>query len=123
MSTVSRNCGWLTATTLMVWLLCTAPAYMLAGTRGLQGMSIAAALCVVPGWLVFWFVARYGDSQTRAVALLAGTGFRLIFVAIGAVLMQTWLRWGMREFHLWLGVFYFATLAVETFLVVRQSSE
>jgi len=122
MSNVSRNCGWLTLATLALWVLAVGPANMLAGVRGIQGMTIAAVLCLVPGWLVFWFVSRYGVSQTRAVALLAGTGLRLLFVLAGVLVMQTWQRWGMTDFLVWLGLFYFTTLAIETFLVVRRTS-
>lgn len=126
MATAARRCGWLTLATFGFWVLLAWPAYRLAGVRGLEGMSTAAALCLVPGWFVFWLVfwstSRYGVTQSRALAVLAGTVLRLLFVLIGTVVVQSARGLGFWEFLVWLVVFYVVTLVVETILVLKPAA-
>jgi len=114
--------GWLTAATLAVWLLLVAPAWALAGLLGLEGLSYAALICLVPGWLVFLMTAAYGFGTSQgAVVVLSGTGVRMAFVLGGALTFRA-LRpdFGFREFYVWLVVFYLTTLLLETMLTLRH---
>jgi hypothetical protein len=112
-----------TAVVLGLWLVFAGPAYLLAGTNGLEGLSYAAVLCFLPGLLVFYLSSRYRVASTRALVLLAGTGVRLVFVLGGMLVIQS-VRQNLRfrEFIIWLLAFYLATLVAETLLVIRPAS-
>jgi hypothetical protein len=110
----------LTGITVGFWLLLAGPAMWLAGSAGLEGLTIAAAICLVPGWLVFLFASGYGSPNFQAVAVLGGMLLRMAFVLVGTVAVYVArpdLRF--REFFVWLLVFYLATLAVETALILK----
>jgi hypothetical protein len=123
LNTVLQRCGWLTATTGAVWLLLAGPAYWTGGTDGLEGISFAALLCLVPGWLVFFLGWRYVVANTQAFVALLGTVLRLGFVIVGMVAVESF-RPNLEfwNFRIWLVVFYFATLWTETWLLVRRPS-
>lgn len=116
------QCAWLTAATLALWVLLLAPAWATAGIDGFEGLSYAALLCLIPGWLVFFVGARYGvASRHSAMLVLAATPFRIVFVLLGT-LSILYLRHNLRlsEFVVWVIVFYLATLLLETLFVLRQ---
>lgn len=124
---VMQNGLSLTAVTAGLWLLLTGPAYHLAGTDALEGLSYAAGLCLVPGWVVLWFGSRLpgaGSPGTRVGVVLGGTVLRLLFV-VGGVMGLGALRpeLALKEFHVWVIVFYLATLMAETTLLLRQGAE
>jgi hypothetical protein len=98
------------------------PAWWLAGADGLEGLSYAALLCLVPGVLVFCLSARYRVAEIEfMVVVLGGMFLRLVFVLGGMFAVQG-LRPGLgfRAFVLWLLVFYMTALLVETLLVLRE---
>lgn len=120
----ARRSGWLTAATALVWLVFAGLAYWLSGVVGFEGLSIAAMLSLVPGWLVFWGVAavsRSSDQKNQSMAVLAATCVRLMFVLFGVLLMKS-IRpdLGLREFHVWVIAFYGVSLMVETLLLVKS---
>jgi hypothetical protein len=106
-----------------LWLALLAPAWYVSGRAGVAGLSYAAALCVVPGWIVFWLAAMYGPTGNQApLVILGGTVLRLMFVLFGMLIVQTFdQRLGIREFLVWLAAFYVGTLAVETLLILMPS--
>ena len=115
---------WLAAGVTVLWLLLAGPAYWLAGTAGVEGLSIAALLCLLPGWLVFALGTLYGVANNQAATVLSGTVLRLLFVLFGALAVRN-LRPDLqfREFFVWLLVFYMATLLLETLLTAGKTSE
>jgi len=117
------RCAWLALTTAALWLLLLAPAWLLGGGDGLIGLSAAALLCVVPGWIVFWFAAAYGAAGGQVpLVVLGGMLLRMIFVFLGMLIIQSAdHQLGFREFVVWLLAFYTVLLAVETFLVLPRS--
>ena len=116
------KCGWLTAVTAVVWLILVAPAWGLAGRNGIEGLSYAALLCLVPGWLVFLIGSRYGVAETQgAFVVLSGTALRLVFVLSGTLFIQSVRKeLRFREFIVWLLVFYLVTLLFETLQGLKQ---
>ena len=119
----ARRSGWLTASAALCWLLFAGPAFWLSGVAGLEGLSIAALLSLVPGWLVFWgvsVVSKVPGQNGQPMAVLAATGVRLMFVLFGVLLMKS-IRpdLGLREFHGWVIAFYCMSLMVETLLLVK----
>lgn len=118
------RCGWLSAAAILLWLALVGPAWFVAGREGLIGLSVAALLCLVPGWTVFWIAAGYGRAGTDVpLVILGGTALRMVFVLLGMVIVQTVdPRLGFREFVVWLLVFYLGLLVVETCLVLLRSA-
>ena len=89
----ARRSGWLTAATALAWLLLAGLAYRLSGVVGLEGLSVAAMLSLVPGWLVFWGVAavsQTSDQKNQSMAVLAATCVRLMFVLFGVLSSWLW---------------------------------
>ncbi|MDA1017166.1 MAG: hypothetical protein O3A00_22250 [Planctomycetota bacterium] len=115
----------------VVWLLLVGPAYLISGTRGLEGLSFAALLCALPVWPVFWFVAKMSattvDSKPNpaapALAVVGGGGARMMVALIGCLVL-TDLRsdFTFWDFTIWLLVFYLVALALESWLVLRRIS-
>lgn len=118
----SEQCGWLTAYIALAWLMLAGPAWLTAGTLGLEGLSYAALISLVPGWLVFWFASRYGTANAAVKAVLAGMFLRMATVLAGIALVRS-VRpvLGIREFVIWVLIFYLVSLAVETALVLRNN--
>lgn len=119
-----RLCLRLAVATAGLWVILLLPAWLLAGWNGIQGMTISAGLCVVPGWVVFFAGPRYVAPGSLSVFLaLGGTGLRMVFVLVGMLGVRAALpELGFREFTLWLLVFYLATLVIETWMALGQSA-
>jgi len=118
-----RPSALLTAATAGLWLLSAWPAWSLAGRTGLEGLTLAAGLCLVPGWLAFFLSARYRVAKSQVQVVLLATTMRMLFVAVGTLAarqLRPDLR--LREFLVWVIVFYLATLAIETALLLKQPS-
>jgi hypothetical protein len=114
------RCAWLGLATALLWLVLLAPAWFLGGRDGLVGVSVAAILCVVPGWIVFWLAAAYGAAGGQVpLVVLGGMLLRMVFVFLGMVIVQSANHnLGLREFVVWLLAFYAVLLGVETFLAL-----
>ncbi len=94
----------------------------MARRLGLEGLTYAAALCLVPGLVVLLIGSQLqaADSQLLVV-VLGGMLLRMLFVLAGALVIQSWRAdLQLREFYVWLIVFYLVTLLIETLLVVRR---
>jgi hypothetical protein len=116
------RCRWLALATGGLWVLLLGPAWLVAGRDALIGLSAAAVLCSIPGFVVFWVASIYGPAGAQVpLVILGGTVLRMLFVFLGMVIVQSAApRLGLREFVVWLLVFYVALLAVETLLVVPR---
>ena len=109
---------------LMLWLVLLYPAYLAGDVDSLQGLTIAAALCVVPGILVSLMASLVTRSDQQAILIvIGGSTVRMLFVLIG-ILMVNMVLPGLRfwEFKAWVILFYLVLLAMETYLVYRQVS-
>lgn len=116
-----RASVWLSAAVVVLWLVLAGPAWWLAGRSGIEGLSYSAVLCLVPGWLVFFLSSRYRVAGTRIQVILIATTVRLLFVAAGTlVVLQVRPELRLREFLVWIIVFYLATLVAETALLLKS---
>ena len=116
-----RPSVWLSAAVVALWLVLAGPAWWLAGRSGIEGLSYSAVLCLVPGWLVFFLSSRYRVADTRVQVILIATTVRLLFVAAGTlVVLQVRPELRLREFLVWIIVFYLATLVAETALLLKS---
>lgn len=95
------------------------PAYHLAGTDGLLGLTVSALLCLIPGLAVLLVLGKF--AATQPMAPIAASGVRLFCVGVGCVVVRA-LRpeWTFMSFYLWVGLFYFPLLVLETFFQVKS---
>jgi len=122
--TPGRKIGLLTLVAALMWGAQAYFAYTFAGSDGLEGSAYAAFICLLPGWLVVYVTSRYPDAGSQASAVLLGTGLRMAFVLVGAVvLVKTKPGWGLQEFYVWLLIDYLVFLGLETVMLVPTESE
>jgi lysylphosphatidylglycerol synthetase-like protein (DUF2156 family) len=107
---------------LLFTLVLTGPAWLVAESKGLIGLVVAAVLCTVPGCLVVAFKGLVGDSQ--ATLVLAAGGLRMFFVLLGALGAKFVVTgYGLKEFFVWLILFYLFTLILETKSILGFSGD
>ena len=112
----------LVVASLLFTLVLAGPAWLVAGNKGLIGLAVAAVLCTLPGCLVVAFKGLVGDSQ--ATLILAAGGLRMFFVLLGALGAKFVVSgYGLKEFFVWLILFYMFTLALETKSLLTAKSE
>ena len=122
--TPGRKIGLLTLVAALMWGAQAYFAYRFAGSDGLEGSAYAAFICLLPGWLVVYVTSRYPDAGSQAGAVLLGTGLRMAFVLVGAVvLVKTKPSWGLQEFYVWLLIDYLVFLGLETVMLVPTESK
>lgn len=99
-------------------MLLVGPAAFWQGTRGVEGLSWAILICLLPGLFVVVQLAGLGVERPLA-GLVVGMGLRLAAVVTSAVLLCS-LRPDLRgeTFIVWLVPSYLAALAVETRLLL-----
>lgn len=116
--TVSGRCLRLGGALAGVWLLALAPSFGWFGLDGIIAVTVSALACLVPGCLVFRLVAGVAPPVAQTRAVLLGTGLRIVFGLLGAILMHEILGLGVRNYVIWLTVFYLVALLVETYLIM-----
>ena len=116
---------FLTGGVAALWLLLALPArYLGGGDDAVVQSGFAALLCLVPAAAVMvwsqWAFRKGGEQQLYAV--LGGGGVRMFFVLGSGFLLSEVLGWyrGQIGFWVWLGVFYFCTLALEIGLLIKS---
>lgn len=103
---------------VVLWGLLAGPAWLLAGQDGLVGLTVAAAICLLAGVPILLFVGLLSNS--RSMLPLLGSVLRLVFVFCGCLtVLELMPAWGFREFLIWLIIFYFVLLVVETAFILR----
>lgn len=111
--------GWLIGSGLVFAALLAGPAWWVAESRGLIGLAVSAALCLVPGCVALVLTVWGGPGVSL---MFLSSGLRLGFVLTGSLVAKFLVTgYGMREFFVWLIVFYLFTLAVETWLAMRRN--
>ncbi|MBW3542178.1 MAG: hypothetical protein KY476_18060 [Planctomycetes bacterium] len=110
-----HEAGRLTLCVLALALLAVAPAWLLAGRDGLEGLAWSVALCLIPGVATIAIAHRMDERKRHVFGMLLGTGLRLGVVlsgAVGIAFLRPELR--VREFFVWLVAFYLIALVLET---------
>lgn len=118
-----KQCSILAVSLLGLYALLSVPAYTIVGTRAVEGLTYAVVLCLVPGLLVF-LIAGFLYRDAAPVAVMGvSTLVRLMIVGIGTlVIIKLRTDFGSAEFLnflIWLLICYFASLLVETLLIIR----
>jgi hypothetical protein len=121
---VTRPVLILTGGVAAFWVLLAVPArYLGGGDNAVAQSGLAALLCLVPAAAVMawaqWAFRKGGQHHLYAV--LGGGGVRMFFVLGAGLLLSEVLGWyrGQLGFWVWLGVFYFFTLALEIALLLK----
>ena len=120
---MKKNLVLLVAGTLVFLALVAYPARLLWGESALLFSATAAGLCLVPTVVTLaWAQAGgKGEPHQQVLAILAGTGLRMLFVIGGGmVLYLTVPTFGLQRFWLWVIVFYLFTLTLEMVLLTRH---
>jgi hypothetical protein len=110
---------------LAAWLLAAVPARWLGGDEALLLSGVAFLLCLVPTALTLaWcHTALGGSPEQQLLAVLGGSGVRMLFVIAAAlVLFHTTEVFHRRGFLLWVIAAYLVTLTLEVVLVARRQT-
>lgn len=115
----ARRVGVLGGIAFVFWLLLLLPAYGIAGSKGLEGLTWAAVVCFHSGAPTVWIVSQVAASPERVWFVIAGMVIRMVAVAIVVLLFwKTRPDLGWAQFYCWLVIFYNLMLLVETYLVL-----
>lgn len=123
MQSLSRRQAVFTVGMLVCGCLEAAIAFGLVGVKGAEGVAYSVLLCLVPGWLTIYASDLMRLRDLAAYIVLVGTGFRMLFVLVGLLVVGA-LRpdLGFREFVVWLVASYLVSLGLETWMVLSPSS-
>ena len=119
MKTLGGRLMALTGGMLAVGLLLGLIAFGVSGLPGVEGLAYSLILCLIPGLLTVFLGEFLKQGDRSAFLVLAGGGFRMLFVLLGMVAVSS-LRpdLGFREFTVWLIVCYLVALALETAVIL-----
>ena len=120
--TLGRRCAWLGLGITALWLLAVGPALRYFGMSGVEATAVSAASCILGGWVTFWFAARLRQPRMQAFAVLFGTAIRAVFALAGAIVMDALLGIARENYLIWLALFYLASLALETVLLLKPQN-
>ncbi len=120
-----KKLGSLAGSTILLWGVLIYPSWLLWGNAVWLESSAALGLCLVPALVTLAWALRAGDApEKQLVAVLGGTGVRLVFALGGGLLLNYALpEMFTTGFWLWLAVFYMFILAVETILVLNKKQD
>jgi hypothetical protein len=123
---VIRTVALLVGGTAGLWLIAAYPAYRLGGEEALVYSGVAAGLCLLPmaGTLVWTGRALRGRPEQALLAVMGGTGLRLVLViGVALALHLAAPYFHGRSFLVWVVVFYLVTLALEMGLLLARHGE
>lgn len=120
-----RKLGTLAGATLLLWGALIYPSWLLWGNSVWVESAAALGLCLVPGMVALTWTLRAGEApEQQLLAVLGGTGVRLVFALGGGLLLNYALPETFTTgFWLWLAVFYMFILALETILVLSKKQD
>jgi hypothetical protein len=128
-----KSLFWLIVGTVAFWAIVTYPVRLLAEHRNWEHADLtiiwsttAALLCLLPTALtLLWtYRAQKGQPVQQLMAMMGGTGLRLLFVVVGGLILflNVEKQYGFQRFWLFLIGYYLFTLALEMVLIVRGTA-
>lgn len=121
---MTRSLLWMVGLPAVLWVLLGVPARRLSGNdEPLWYSGTAALICTVAMTLAFTgkCVLSRRDPRLAPILTLGAAGLRMFFVLIcGVVLSSAVSFFRGQAFWLWLAVFYFATLALDVVLSLKD---
>lgn len=111
----------LAASNLLLGLVLCIPVSRHFGANGVEGLVLAAALCLIPGLMFLVLQSVWSAVGFAGCGALAGGVFRMLFAVAGFLAVRRY-RPEMPPvlFGCLLAVFYLLSATVETWLVVRS---
>jgi hypothetical protein len=104
-----------------LWLVAALPAWLIAGTAGLEGLTYSVLLCAPPGFVAVLVAERGRDANRALAGLLVGAGLRMAAVlAVTLVLKDIRPDLGLMQYYIWLVIAYLVMLALETRLLLGK---
>lgn len=118
-----RQCIKLLAVALVAAVVLSPVAMWVGGQSGVQGLAVSAAVCLLPGLITVWLASSVADPMARVWLTVGGMLVRMLVVLIAALVVYK-LRpdLGLREFYIWLIVFYNVLLFAETWLLLPRGN-
>lgn len=120
-----KSLGFLLAGTLVFWAVVSYPARVLWGESSVLFAATAALLCLAPAavTLVWSRWAFKGKPEQQLLAVMGGTGLRLLFViGAGMAIYHLMPDFHYQRFWIFIIVFYLFTLALEMVLLTRATN-
>jgi hypothetical protein len=120
-----RTLALLIGPTLALWLVLALPAHLLWGEEAVVYSGVAALLCLVPMTLTnLWCQwALRAEPEQQLLAVLGGTGLRLLVViGVAIALFLSVPYFYRRSFMLWVIFYYLVTLGLEVGLLVARQA-
>ncbi|MBQ18874.1 MAG: hypothetical protein CMJ65_17340 [Planctomycetaceae bacterium] len=116
-----RQSALLVASLVGLWLVLALPARWVGGLAGIEGLTWAIGLCLLPGLMVLVVAGLVPNLATGPQAILLSTSVRMLMVLAGVLVIRAARpELGFREFFAWLIISYLAALAIESYFLVRQ---
>jgi len=121
-TTTLRSLARLTVVFLVGWAACFWPARIARPEDGVFWMSVAAACCLIPGWIAV-FLERFPAFHGDVKLMLGQMTVRFLAVAITGVVVR-FIRpeFGLAEFYGWLILFYILAMVFEVVLLREKFS-
>ena len=113
---MTRSLAWLVAGGITFWLLVFYPARLLWGETAVAFSAVAAILCLIPtaATLIWSEWAFRSSPEQQLLAVMGGTGLRMLFVAgVGIAMFLLSDYFHQQSFLVWVVVFYLVTLTLE----------
>tara|TARA_R110002095_G_scaffold78106_3_gene67208 strand:+ start:3431 stop:3817 length:387 start_codon:yes stop_codon:yes gene_type:complete len=115
-----KQCGILISALLGVFLVLCVPAYLTAGVTSVEGLAYSSLLCLVPGLIILLMSGYFFREAPPASVMAVSTLTRILIAGIGAlIILNIRPDFGLANFSIWLLICYFASLLVETLLIIR----
>jgi uncharacterized membrane protein YqjE len=112
-----RQAILLTAIIALGWIVCFWPARMVRDDSGVFWMTVAAGICLLPGWVVVG-MSGFASLSNDLALMLVQTMVRLMTVSIAAIVVKSnQPTLGFTEFYGWLVGFYLLGLLAEVWLM------
>jgi uncharacterized membrane-anchored protein len=115
-----KQCVILTSALLGLFLILCVPAYLTAGKTSVEGLVYSALLCLIPGLIILLMTGYFFRDAPPASVMAISTLTRIMIAGVGALIIFN-IRpdFGLANFSIWLLICYFASLLVETLLIIR----
>lgn len=119
MKSVLVQQSWLAASNLLLGLVLWIPISHLFGAVGVEGLVMAAVLCLVPGLVILLLQSVWSAGGLAGFGALAGGVVRTLFALAGFLVIRR-LRPELPPvmFGSLLSVFYLVSLGIETWMIV-----
>lgn len=111
----------LIAVECVAWMLFCVPAYLIGGNAGVEGLTWASVLCLLPGLFVLRKMASATDLASRTWLAMIAMVVRVFFVLAGVLVIgESRPDLHFFRFHIWLVVCYNIMMWTEIILILSK---